>query len=166
MNVVDKAWLALLKISEGICAVLVLAMCAIVAVEVVSRTVFSQPTIWVQECAVYMLLALAFLGLAATDHADEHIRIDLLSKRLPARVRAALELSICAAITAFACTALWGGWDMVAQSLRFGRRSLTLLSIPVWMPQLLLPVGMALLVLAMIARMRRVVRNLRSGAGA
>jgi C4-dicarboxylate transporter, DctQ subunit len=161
LDVINRVWLALLKTSEGVCAALTLAMAVILVYEVVARTVFNAPTIWVQEVAVYMLLALAFIGLAATSHVDEHVRVDLLTRKLNARVRQVLEILICAAVAGFACIALWGGWDMALQSFRFGRRSLTLLSVPQWLPQLLLPVGMGLFVLALTSRISSLVRGLR-----
>jgi TRAP-type C4-dicarboxylate transport system permease small subunit len=163
-DVVNRAWLALLTISEGLCAALTLAMGAIIVYEVVARSVFNTPTIWVQEVAVYMLLAHAFIGLAATSHADEHIRVDLLTRKLNARVRQVLEILVCTAVAGFACIALWGGWEMASQSLEYGRRSLTLLAVPQWLPQLLLPIGMGLLVLATLARIASLLRGLRRGS--
>lgn len=145
MPVFAKAWTRIIRTAEFLCIVCILAIAAIVMYEVVVRFAFDAPTVWVQECAVYLLIALAFLGLAPTQQKGEHIRIDVLLKKLPPRVHLALEIFTCLAIALFAGVATWGGLQMVQQSLRFGRRSLTLLAIPVWIPQLLLPIGMGLL---------------------
>ncbi len=147
-------WSAIVQVAEALCALCILVLGAIVMYEVVSRYVFDAPTIWVQEIAVYLLIAVTFLGLAPTQHAGEHIRIDVVSKRFSAAARRRLEIVTLLSIAALAAVAAWGGWQMVEQSLRFGRRSPTLLAVPVWIPQLLLPFGMALLALgALVARM-------------
>jgi TRAP-type C4-dicarboxylate transport system permease small subunit len=145
---VEVALRALLAIAEQACAACVLLIAAIVMYEVVARAVFGAPTIWVQEIAVYLLLATAFLGFAPTLQAGEHIRIDMLSNRFGARVRRALGFTSHIAIAVFAGIAAWGGLEMLLQSLRFGRKSLTLLEIPVWIPQLVIPIGCTLLMLA------------------
>ena len=138
-------WTALVHVAEALCALCLIVLCIIVMYEVVARYVFDAPTIWVQEVAVYLLIAATFVGLAPTQHAGEHIRIDVLTRRLPGRARHRLEIVTLLCIAVFAAVAGWGGWELAQQSLRFGRRSPTLLAVPVWIPQLLLPIGMALL---------------------
>lgn len=152
MRAVGRAWALVLRFSEAICAALVLLIGAMVIYEIIARAAFDAPTIWVQECSVYLLVALAFFGLAATERAGEHIRIDLLTKRFNHRIRTGLEVVICIAVAVFASIAVWGGWQMVAQSFKFSRRSLTLLAVPAWIPQLVLPIGMTLLAIAMVWR--------------
>lgn len=138
--------------SVSACAALILAIFAIVMYEIVARFVFNEPTIWSQEISVYLLVACAFLGMAPTMHAGEHIRVDLLVKRLPAAARDAIALAASLAVAAFAAVAAWGGIEAVAHSFNYGRRSLTLLSVPVWIPQLVVPVGMALLLAVALLR--------------
>ncbi len=142
----------LLQRSLALCAAALLAIGAIVAYEVAARYLFNAPTLWSQEISVYLLLLCAFVGFAPTMHAGEHIRIDLLSRRFGARVRSALELATCLAVAAFAAIAAWGGYETVRQSLRYGRRSLTLLAVPLWIPQLVVPLGMLLLLAVVLLR--------------
>lgn len=154
------AWDWLMQRSLALCAATLLAIGAIVVYEVAARYVFDAPTIWVQEISVYLLLVCAFLGFAPTMHAGEHIRIDLLVKRFGARARSALEFATCLAIAAFAAIAAWGGYETVRQSLRYGRRSLTLLAVPLWIPQLVVPLGMLLLLAAVLLRAWQAAREL------
>ena len=156
----------LMAYSLALCAALILALCGVVLYEIAARYLFDAPTIWAQEISVYLLLACAFIGFAPTMYAGEHIRIDLLVKRFAARARSALELATCLAIAAFAGIAAWGGTETVLQSLQFGRRSLTLLSIPVWIPQLVVPIGMLFLLAAALLRAWQAARALRQGGGA
>ena len=55
-------------------------------------------------------------------------------------------------MAAFAAVAAWGGYQAVAHSFSFGRRSLTLLAVPVWIPQLVVPAGMLLLLAVALLR--------------
>ena len=158
-------WSWLMERSLALCAALILALCAIVLYEIAARYLFDAPTIWAQEISVYLLVACAFFGFAPTMHAGGHIRVDLLVKRFGARARSALELATCLAIAAFAAIAAWGGYETVQQSLRFGRRSLTLLAVPVWIPQLVVPLGMLLLAAAALARAWHAARELRGENG-
>jgi TRAP-type C4-dicarboxylate transport system permease small subunit len=154
----------LMQRSLALCAAALLAIGAIVAYEVAARYLFNAPTLWSQEISVYLLLACAFLGFAPTMHAGEHIRIDLLSRRFGPRVRSALELATCLAIAAFAAIAAWGGYETVRQSLRYGRRSLTLLAVPLWIPQLVVPLGMLLLLAVVLLRAWQAARELREAS--
>jgi TRAP-type C4-dicarboxylate transport system permease small subunit len=137
-----------MAVAESLCAACILAIAVIVMYEVVVRTVFNAPTTWGQEVAVYLLLAAAFLGFAPTLAAGQHIRIDILSSRFGPRTQAVLECMFNLAIAAFAALVVWGGSEMLLQSFRFGRKSLTLLEVPVWIPQLLIPVGGCLLLIS------------------
>ena len=144
-NQLLKEWARVLGASQLVCALAILGMAVTVSFEIIARYFFDAPTTWSQEISVYLLIALALLGLAPTLSADEHIRIDLLTLRLPVALQRWLRITALAAIAVYAAIAAYGGYEMVRQSLRFGRRSLTLLEIPVWIPQLLIPIGMGLL---------------------
>lgn len=146
-----KALLASVTAARLLCALCVVGMGAAVAYEIVARAVFAEPTIWAQEISIYLLIAIAFLGLGPTLASDEHVRIDLFTRRLGNRANRALRATAMAAIAAYAAISAHGGVEMVRHSMRFGRRSLTLLSVPVWIPQLLIPIGMALLCVVALA---------------
>ena len=133
-----------------VCSLAIVGMGITVTYEIIARYLFNAPTTWAQEISIFFLLALALLGLAPTLAADEHIRIDLLTRKLPRPVQRWLQIATLAAIAVYAAIAAVGGFEIVRQSLRFGRKSLTLLEVPVWIPQTLLPVGMALLALTAV----------------
>jgi TRAP-type C4-dicarboxylate transport system permease small subunit len=133
-----------------VCSLAIVGMGITVTYEIIARYLFNAPTTWAQEISIFFLLALALLGLAPTLAADEHIRIDLLTHKLPRPVQRWLQIATLAAIAVYAAIAAVGGFEIVRQSLRFGRKSLTLLEVPVWIPQTLLPIGMALLALTAV----------------
>ncbi len=136
---------ALVELAGGLSALLLALMTAVVTYEIVMRYVFGRPTLWAHDVSVYALLWFAFLGLAPAERGGHHIRVDLFYRRLPPAARRWTGLGMHLLLAAFAALATWSGAEMVAQSVRFGRSSLSLLAVPMWVPQLSLPVGMALL---------------------
>jgi TRAP-type C4-dicarboxylate transport system permease small subunit len=164
MEWLSKTWGGMLVLSVSLCSAMILAIAAIATYEVIARWVFDAPTIWAQEIAVYLLLACAFFGFAPTMHAGEHIRIDLLVRRLKPGARLAVELLAFICIGLYAGVAAWGGCEMAAQSFEYGRKSLTLLSVPVWIPQLVVPIGMTMLLMVALVRSWQLVEQLRGGA--
>jgi len=120
--------------------------------EIVCRYVFDSPTQWSQDFSIYLMIWCAFLGLMPTDMAGQHIRIDVWYKRLSVRPQILLELFVYVSMAVFAAIATWAASGMVAQSLRLGRRSLSLISVPMWIPQSALVIGLGLFCLECIRR--------------
>lgn len=138
--------------AEILAAAAVGAIVVLVVYEVVARYVFNAPTLWTQDVCIYLLLWAAFLGLAPAERAGEHIRIDLAINRLKPPARRRLELATCLMVAAFAGLAAWKGLEVALQSYKFGRRSVSLFSVPMWIPQAALPVGAGLLALEALRR--------------
>jgi C4-dicarboxylate transporter DctQ subunit len=147
-----RFWATVNRLCEACCVACLVLIAAFTLYEVVCRYVFDSPTQWTQDFSIYLMIWCAFLGLMPTNIADQHIRIDVWYKRLSARPQAWLELFVYIAMTGFAATAAWSAGGVVAQSLRLGRRSLSLIPIPMWIPQTALVVGFGLFGLECIRR--------------
>ena len=63
-------------------------MMVLTTADVVARYVFNSPTMWADEMASYLLIAIVFLGLAQNLRTDGHIRIDVITNLLSSRSRA------------------------------------------------------------------------------
>lgn len=138
-----------------ISALALLGMTAIVCYEVISRSVFNEPTTWVTEISTYVFVAVVFLGLASAQKANRHIQVEILVNQLSAGRRDRVEL-----------VALWIGLVFVAVSVwqmaRFtfleyvhDTRDWGLLATPQWIPQLPVTVGFGFLALAMLRDIHR-----------
>ena len=82
-------------LAHGLCAVgvvCVVAMMVLTTADVVARYVFNSPTMWADEMASYLLIAIVFLGLAQNLRTDGHIRIDVITNAVPPRLRLVLEV--------------------------------------------------------------------------
>ena len=62
---------------EELSALGLFAMVGFICFEVISRSVFNEPTVWVTEYATYLLVGIAFMALAYAQKEDGHIRVEL-----------------------------------------------------------------------------------------
>lgn len=150
-----RNWTAVSRLCELSCGACLVLIAALTLYEIACRYVFDSPTQWTQDFSIYLMIWCAFLGLMPTDMAGQHIRIDIWYKRLATRPQILLELFVYISMAGFAAVGAWAGGGLATQSLRLGRRSLSLIPIPMWIPQAALVIGLGLFCLECV---RRVVR--------
>ena len=76
----------IVKPIEVICAALVTLIVALLLIGVVSRYVFSNPVIWIDEVASIAFLWVAMLGSVLAVDRNEHLRLNLFVEMLPKRL--------------------------------------------------------------------------------
>ena len=128
-----------------------MALSAVVGLEVVLRKVFSMSLQGADELGGYAVaLAAAFgFGWALLERA--HTRIDLLTTKLPLAVRRLLNVIALAAIAIFATFMAWRGWTTLLESIDYKSLSGTPLMTPLWWPQSLWVVGLLFFALVALA---------------
>ncbi len=100
--------------------------------------------------AGYLMAGAGFLALAHTLKRGEHIRVTLLLGRLQGRARQALELWALGAASALAALFAFYSGRLVWQSHRFNDVSTSNDATPLWIPQLTMAVGTAVLAVAFV----------------
>ena len=141
------------RISGVIAGMCILATALIVAYEVVLRALFNAPTEWVNETSVYLVLASAFLGFAPALASGKHINVDLVTCKLSPQVNKVLKI-ICSLVgLVYSLVFLSTSWEMVMNSFELGLLSTSTLRVPLYIPQLALPVGFFLLALQFVANL-------------
>jgi TRAP-type C4-dicarboxylate transport system permease small subunit len=98
------------------CASLVLVVLA-VAWGVLTRYVTAQPAPWAGEVSGMAFAWLVFLGSAAGFKRGMHASVDLLTARLPARVRRSLAIAVDLAVLVFAAYVAWLGFEFTQRNL-------------------------------------------------
>lgn len=146
-RVVDALVLALRVSSAAMLVVIV----AINAVNVVGRYLLSAPISWAEEITLYLMIGAVFLASPAVTWDGAHIRMDILARALPAGIRRLLEAV--ADLVSFAVAALlvYASVPIVVRLAEFDQRSHAA-EIPMALPQGAVPLGFALVALALIAR--------------
>ncbi|WP_103763186.1 MULTISPECIES: TRAP transporter small permease [Roseovarius] len=94
----------------------------------------------------FFLAAASFLALAYTLRAGGHIRVSLVTQALGERSRHALEIVVTAIGLVMSAYAAWFMILLVLESHEFGDKSSGMVSVPLWIPQV--PVALGLIILA------------------
>ncbi len=113
------------------------------------------------DLVAWCMAATAFLGLAHTFKSGEMIRVGLLFDRLRGRGRRVLELFALALGSALIGFFAWNAARMTYDSYRFNDLAQGALAAPLWVPQLGYVCGLAVLFIAMVDELVRVLMGRR-----
>ena len=117
--------------------------------------------------AGYLMAASGFLALAHTLKRGEHIRVTLLLSALRGSARRAMEIWALFVATLLAALAAYYSARLVWQSRAFNDISTGNDATPLWIPQLSMAIGSAILLIAFVDELVLELRNRRSApAGA
>ena len=102
------------------------------------------------DLTAWSVVATGFLPLAYTFRNAGHIRVTLLVESLSGMARSVLEFLVLALAAFFVGYLCYSSFDMVWDSIRFGDLSQGLIVIPIWIPQLSMPLGTLVFLMAII----------------
>lgn len=118
--------------------------------EVVSRWLFNKPTIWATELSIYAIIASCYLGSAYAVRTYAHITVDLLINNVNDRIKTLLAYLSNAMGLVFSIIFTFYGFHHVMNTMELDITSASLLRVPMYLPEMFLPVGGVLLCLAFI----------------
>jgi TRAP-type C4-dicarboxylate transport system permease small subunit len=107
----------------------------------------------------WALVAMAFLGLAHTFKRGEMIRVGLLLERLHGNTKRAAELASLTIAGVFIAYFTFQAGKLAYDSWRFFDMSTGVVSIPLWIPQLGMVTGLAILLVAILDELVIVLRH-------
>jgi TRAP-type C4-dicarboxylate transport system permease small subunit len=141
---------------------IVVGLMAMMGVEMVVRSLFGWSIQWSNEIGGYALVAITFLALGSGQLLHAYHRVHFLDQRLPPAGRAALRLAFdlgAAAVTAVLLFEFvrfeWITWQS-------GDVAATSLMTPLWLPRLMMPLGVLLLAWALLRTVAADLRRLRA----
>ena len=146
------------RLEEGAIAFLLAVMTLITFGQVIARYVFDYSFVWALELVTVLFAWLIFLGMSYGVRVGSHIGVDALVKALGARTSRVLGAFATLCCIAYALICLWGSWRYVTTMHRIGTLAQDL-PIPVWIPQIVLPLGFALLALRFAEVLYRILRG-------
>ena len=135
-----------------------LLLLVVIVGNVLLRYVFGEGRIELEEIQWHLYSIGFLIGFSYAYQSDSHIRVDVVSERLPLRWRAWLELyGILLALVPFIVLVLWYSVPFVVASWQLGEVSQAPGGLPYrWAIKAVLPLGFVLLLLAVISRFSRV----------
>ena len=135
-----------------------LIQAAVTAVEIVARKVFNHSFQGVDELGGYALAIAGAVGFGYAAVTCAHTRIDLVLAKLPLAGRAVLHQIAALVLMVVAFGMFWYGLRSLRQSIEFGAISTTPLQTPLWIPQGLWVIGLALFALVTLITALRCMR--------
>jgi TRAP-type C4-dicarboxylate transport system permease small subunit len=99
-----------------------------------------HPTTWAFDLSLYLMVALVYLSVAGGIHSGHHFRVGLLTDRVPVLARASRYVDGISVLL-FGLALTIAGANLVATSYATDIRSTTLLAVPLYIPQILLPIA-------------------------
>jgi TRAP-type C4-dicarboxylate transport system permease small subunit len=139
-----------------------LAASIVLTSSVVTRYVWKASTDWQDETAVFLLVGATFLCGAFVQSIRGHVGIEavatLLSQRADAARRAAVDLLCLAFCALFA----WKSWTLLHEAWAEGQTTASSWSPPLWIPYLLMSLGMTLLTVQFVVHVAASANRLRA----
>jgi len=141
-------------------AVFIFLMTLLITVDIIGRAV-GLPTYVSTEMSGYMLIGIVFLGLAYTQRKGRHIKILILTEKLPPRMQQLLEIAMTFLAMAFISWFAWSTFGPTIENFVQKVTSLTLASTPLWIPYGLIPVGLGILAIELMFQLIRAIASLK-----
>lgn len=158
------SFIAFLSEMGGILAVcIIILMMFSVVYEVIMRYVFHHPAGWVIEGASYMLIVCVALALAYTQKVRGHIRVDMVALRLPLRAQTLLDIFTLILASIFCGFLVWTSWWYAWEAWVRDFRGVVLDQVPLFSVMVIIPVGVFLLCLQLLAQIGASIGELLSG---
>lgn len=107
----------------------------------------------------FMLAAATFLAMPYTFRSGGHIKVSLVTTRLPKKARFWAEIAALAGAAFLTGFAVYYIWVLIAESIHFGDVSNGTIPIPLWIPQSAMGIGMTLLWVAVLDSLVQTVIN-------
>ncbi len=136
--------LLLNRLEEGLMATLLALMTLLTFVQVVLRYAFNSGLVWSVEATTYSFAALVLIGMSYGVRTQTHIAVDLLTNKLPPRIKRYVALLAIALCLVYAGLMLYGATVFVDRLFILGNMARDVPA-PKWLLTLVMPVGFALL---------------------
>jgi len=144
--------------------ILIVVMMFTATYGVVRRYALNSPEPYSYEISTMFLLFSFVFAISAVERLDRHIKVDFISSHLPERVRHII-LNIIAPLMGlfFAFMLTWQGVETSLFSLKIGEVSSSSWREPLFPIKLMVPIGYAMLILVLLARLYKGFASLKGG---
>ncbi|MQB01501.1 MAG: TRAP transporter small permease subunit [Actinobacteria bacterium] len=117
------------------------------------------------EVSRYLLVVSIYLGLAYTLREDGFVRVRALEDRLGSATGRILQIFVTLLSLVYSGILSWFLWGLALESLEFGAQSIGVLGVPLYIPQMVMVVGVVLLSLELVVEVVFGAPEPRTGAG-
>ena len=150
-----RALVAVIGVLSG---VLLVASVALNFANVVGRYFFNASIPWAEEAMLFLMVGCVFLGNGVVAWSGRQIRMDVVVRMLPPKVREALDLFSELVFLITAVTIVIFAWPVIRDLAEFDQRSQAA-DFPLAIPQAMVPIGLS--IMAFLVAVRLLVPQLR-----
>ncbi len=143
LPVVKPALQALRRIEDGLLALILAAMIALAAYQVIARNLFDTGLMWGDALVRVLVIWVAMIGAMVASRNDDHIRIDVLARFVPPRWQRPMKRFANAFTGAVMGVFAWHSYRFVRFEYEDG--TIAFASVPAWACEAVLPVGAAVI---------------------
>jgi TRAP-type C4-dicarboxylate transport system permease small subunit len=143
---------ALVAVLRVVAAVLLVASVLLNFANVLGRYFLSDSIYWAEEVMLYLMVGCVFLGNGVVAWSGRQLRMDVIVGMMPAPVQKLLALLselvfivVAIVVVVFACPVIRDLWS-------FDQRSQSA-ELPMYIPQAMVPIGLAIMVLLVVVRL-------------
>ena len=138
------------RIEKFTLSIMLSVMILLAFIQIVLRNVFSSGIAWGDPLVRYLVLWVGFIGASLATREGKHITIELFSRWLSDRSNRSFK-AISNLISALVCALLvFAGWTFVSNEAQMGGTAF--LHIPIWIPQIIIPIAFAMMTLRFFLR--------------
>jgi len=164
---IERAAETVVSLGHRIAQIAIVCMMALITADVIARNVFNRSLLISDEISGYLLVVMTFFGIAYSLRSGSLLRIEFILFALPKRLRGIADvlydliaLAVCLLLLRAMVRFTWITWEREAVAP-------TLIETPLWIPQLAMPLGMVVLVIAFLLELRgSILRMLGRGPAA
>jgi TRAP-type C4-dicarboxylate transport system permease small subunit len=131
------------KVEDSLLIGLVLLMMVMAVLQIILRNLFGAGVLWGDELVRLLVLWIGLMGAMIASRSNHHIRIDVISRYLPARMKklSAILIFIFTALICFAMT--WFSMAFVRMEKADGL--IAFAAVPAWVCESIIPVAFAII---------------------
>jgi len=139
----EKADEAIAKVEQTLIITFLSFMIFVAFLQIVLRNVFSTGLDWGDSFLRNLVLWIGFIGATLATKEGKHINIDIVSRWLPSLGRNIVMLITHLFSFSVCCLLTYAALKFIRNEVQMGNR--TLLNIPAWIPEMILPMTFALM---------------------
>lgn len=134
----------------GAICVVIIALATVA--DVAGREIFGSPIAGVVELCSVLLVMVVFLSFGAAQLEGAHIRVTLLTDRLPGRWQYWINVGVLILCSIFLLALVWISLERAVDSVSVGEQRFGLIRIPIWPARITVVVGWLIWLIALLAR--------------
>lgn len=123
---------------SAVAGLLLLGLIGLTIADVVSRNAGGRSIVGTVDISTMLLVAVAFLGLAAAEADGRHVAVELVENRVGARIRLVFSVVRALLLVGLGVLMTWGLGEVLVSALERGETTNDILRLPTWPAKLVL----------------------------